>query len=181
MRRRRGFTLLEALLSVALFLMVMALTGSILNAAWKAEKHFGEQDRTQELALSVLYRLAFEVRSASSFTTVGPNAIEFLSPDWQLQSNEFPTPPTPFPSTWNPTSPAFQMRIRYALNGTELERTLWAESQRWDSRLMSDCRGFLVERLQPTLFRFTISFLSKGQDKSFSLQAAMPVTAWEQH
>jgi hypothetical protein len=178
MRKLRAFTLMEALLSLALFLMVMSLTASLLNAAWKAEKHFGEQDRTQELALSVLYRMAFEVRSANRLLTVGPSTLEFESPDWHLREQEFPPPPTPFPTSWTPGSPAFQMRIRYTLTGVHLERTLWAESSSWNNRLLSDCRAFRVTQLHPHQLELALTFLSKGQDKVFSLKANLPAPWW---
>lgn len=180
-RSRRAITLLEAMVSITLFTMVMFLMANLMNAASQSEKFLGEKDRIHEVSVSLLYRMAYEVRTANRWLepiTGSSNQLRFECPDWQLEPVEFPASPTPFPTSWTPGDPAFQAGITYTLNGTQLERRLTAESQVWTTQLLRDCQQFLATRESPSSVRLNLTVLSRGAPKELMVRVLLPQEVW---
>lgn len=183
MRGRRAVTLLEAMVSLTLFGMVTLLMANLMKAAAGAERFLGEKDRIYEVSVSCLYRMAHELRTANVWLqpSLGTSAseLEFECPDWQLEDQEFPSSPTPFPATWTPPEAGYQARVRYALNGTQLERTLWAEAESWTTPLLRDCQLLSVERPTAEEVRLSLTVLSRGQPRLFAVSVGVPTAVWK--
>ncbi|XAG01719.1 hypothetical protein GKC70_19825 [Pseudomonas sp. REB1044] len=65
--RQRGFGLMEALLALALGLMVLAAAGQVLFSGQQLWRVQGALARLQEDAMLVLQRLALDIRMTASF------------------------------------------------------------------------------------------------------------------
>ncbi|MBX3169603.1 MAG: hypothetical protein KF760_19530 [Candidatus Eremiobacteraeota bacterium] len=186
MTNRRGLTLLESLVSLSLFLMVMVLMHNLMNAAAAAEKFLGQKDRLQEVAVSCLYRMAYEARQATEWLEpASGNAalLRFRMPDWQQESSEFPTPtpsptPTNFPSAWVEDAPAHRVTVEYAIQGGQLVRSLRAGSESWATPLLRNCQELQASR-SGGLVRLTLTILVEGKPRENSLQFSLPQEAWK--
>lgn len=75
--RQRGFGLMEALLALALGLMVLAAAGQVLFSGQQLWRVQGALARLQEDAMLVLQRLALDIRMTASFGCLSPEAVEF--------------------------------------------------------------------------------------------------------
>lgn len=183
MKRKAAVTLLEAMVSLALFSMVTLLMANLMKAAANSEKYLGEKDRIHEVSVSCLYRMAHELRTANLWhqPALGASAAEldFECPDWQLEDQEFPSSPTPFPPTWAPPEPGYQARVRYALNGAQLERSLRAEAQTWTTPLLRDCLALSAARPSATEVRLSLTVLSRGQPREFAVSVSPPAEVWK--
>ncbi len=71
--RQRGFGLMEALLALALGLMVLAAAGQVLFSGQQLWRGI----LLQEDAMLVLQRLALDIRMTASFGCLSPEAVEF--------------------------------------------------------------------------------------------------------
>ncbi|MBS2038304.1 type II secretion system protein [bacterium] len=182
MRRTSAFTLLESLVSLGMFLMVMALMASLMNAATIADRFLGAKDRIQEVAVSCLYRMAYEARSANKWLEPAAGSSPRLliqTPDWLLESSEFPVSPSPFPSTWDPQDPAYQITVEYAINAGQLVRTLKAGAESWATPLLRDCQGLQVTRPDRNTASIALTILANGQSKKIWLTFWLPEEAWK--
>lgn len=78
--RQRGFGLLEALLALALGLMLLAAAGQALVSAQQAWRVQGALSRMQDDASLAFQRLAQDIRMTGMFGCLAPEAIEFIAP-----------------------------------------------------------------------------------------------------
>lgn len=182
MTRRHAFTLMESLVSLGMFLMVMALMASLMNAATVAQKFLGAKDRIQEVAVSCLYRMAYEARSANRWLDPIGGTMPRLfiqTPDWMLEKSEFPVSPTPFPSSWDPLDPAHQVTVEYAIQGDQLVRTLKAGAEAWVTPLLRDCQRLEVSRPSGDSASIALTVLANGESKRNSLTFALPGGPWK--
>ena len=182
MRKRRGMTLMEALISIAKFAMVMFLMANLMSAAAQSEKFLGQKDRVQEVALSSLYRMAHEARTANRWLTPvrgTSSEMVFETPDLLQETKEFPTA-TPYPASWRPADPKFQVTVRYFIGpDSQLTRTLTAGADSWTTPLVRDCQSLEVKRLGPVNLSISLTVLSNGAPKKNTLQVLLPQETWK--
>lgn len=182
MKGTRAFTLMEALVSISLFAMVMFLMANLMVAAANSERFLGEKDRIQEVALSCLNRMAHEVRGANRWIDPLPGGsshrLVFETPDWELEPQEFPAPPAPFPTAWAPADSAFQMTVQYSVVAGELTRVLQAESHTWTTPLLRDTVDLVVTHPDPSQVKLTLTVLSQGRPLALVTQVLSPQQSW---
>jgi Tfp pilus assembly protein PilW len=79
-RRPAGFGLIEALLALALGVMVLAAASQLFGSAYQAWRLQGATARLQDDARLVLQRLAEDIRMAGMFGCLRLNAADFRLP-----------------------------------------------------------------------------------------------------
>ncbi|MBC3423285.1 prepilin-type N-terminal cleavage/methylation domain-containing protein [Pseudomonas sp. RW3S2] len=80
MSRQQGFGLLEALLALALGLMLLAAAGQALVSAQQAWRMQGALSRMQDDASLALHRLAQDIRMTGMFGCLAAETLEFIDP-----------------------------------------------------------------------------------------------------
>ena len=121
--KRRGLTLLEALVSLALIFLVLGTVTDLLSQAQRTIKHSDESDRALE-AMAALNRVRHEVDSSIQLIEPDPSGVgtssrlvfERIRADY-----EFPNPAYPAPSGWDFTAVDTE-QITYQVEGEVLIR-----------------------------------------------------------
>ncbi|MGE0495761.1 MAG: prepilin-type N-terminal cleavage/methylation domain-containing protein [Vulcanimicrobiota bacterium] len=120
---RRGLTLLEALVSLALIFLVLGTVTDLLSQAQRTIKHSDESDRALE-AMAALNRVRHEVDSSIRLIEPDPSGtgtssrlvFERIRADY-----EFPSPAYPAPSGWT-FSAVTTEEVTFAVEGEVLFR-----------------------------------------------------------
>jgi prepilin-type N-terminal cleavage/methylation domain-containing protein len=109
--KQTGFTLLETIISLAIFVMVILLTGSIYSLSQTSYKKNSDLAELTQNSRVCLDRLSRELRQAASIiTTLPPTDTDPINP---------PTDQVLFQDGHNSSQITY---IRYYLNGSELMR-----------------------------------------------------------
>jgi len=85
-RRRRGFTLAEMLISMALLAMIMVATALAIQAAESAHAYNAEKTELVARARGVLDRVALDVRRSASLDTLDSHILNITLADGSLRS-----------------------------------------------------------------------------------------------
>lgn len=123
---KRAFSLLEALVSMALFALVLGLMVQIFTMINRHERSLQGHAQALDAAFSGLERCRRECRMAVRWVTPATsdaalrNTIEFELPDYQQDPIRLPNPPLldPVPA-WDPLGAL--VRVRYEV----IDQTLW--------------------------------------------------------
>ena len=109
--RCRGFNLVEALLSFALFLLVLSLIVQGVSQLSRISKYFDAKSQVFAQATNLLARLSTDLREANSVSSpaLGDPATYALLDLKKIEPSQWPgyypaTPPTP----WEPRDPALK-------------------------------------------------------------------------
>lgn len=159
--RRRGFNLVEALLSFSLFLLVLSLIVQGVTQLSRISKYFDAKSQVFAQATSLLSRLSTDLREANSVSipTVGDPATYAMLELRKIEPSQWPsyypaTPPTP----WEPRDPALQEQVIYTLAGDQLQcQTVAATSQL--ETVATGVQGFTVKRVRELCIEVRVSFL----------------------
>lgn len=176
-RRTRGFNLIEALLSFALFLLVLSLIAQGLRQLSRITRHFDARSQTFTLALSLLNRVSTDVQEATEVIVPAPgdtatySQLELRRVEPAQWANYYPTPaPTP----WNPRDPALLQEVVYALVGNQLRYQLDGPSGTEDLLLAENVQGLTTRRDGSVSLEVRLSFQEGGQLVSFTRQVHLP-------
>lgn len=124
---RRGFSLLETLVTLLLVSLVFGLVMNLITQGLRTFRASNEKDEAAQAANVALDRLICELREASSMlapTVAAPTAsqIEFVKVD-PASTTRIPNPlPVPLPGSWDPDDPAFHLAVRYRVDNQQLVR-----------------------------------------------------------
>ena len=135
---RRAFTLLEALVSLALVLVVLGGLAAICSGVWRTQNFAGEKDLSlaTEISLLQVARECAEVRDWQLPTLLTPSdQLQFRKLDPQRShdppqdSDRLPRQPIPLADSWI-DDPALRVSVRYFV----AQGQLWREqgALRWE-------------------------------------------------
>ena len=157
--RRRGFTFIEALITLALLSIALGVVATLIGSVNRIERQSGEQGRRLVLVLHALEMMRAEVQEATEIVPTPPTSYRFkkLSPstDTLLQNPAIPevrlvySPDQAealfFGATWNPRQAEHLMTVTYAFSsdGVLNRQALWA-GQVNNSALCEGISGFRV-------------------------------------
>lgn len=175
-RKRGGFNLVEALLSFALFLLVLSLIVQGVSQLSRVSKYFDAKSQVFSQATSLLSRLASDLREANSVSSpaLGDPATYATLALRKIEPSQWPnyypvTPPTP----WEPRDPALQEQVIYTLAGDQLQcQTIAATSQL--ETLATGVQGFTVKRVRELCIEVRLSFLVNDRLTVFSRLVWLP-------
>ncbi|MBN9415410.1 hypothetical protein ABS71_09225 [bacterium SCN 62-11] len=182
-RRPRGFNLVEALLSFALFLLVLSLIVQGVSQLSQVSKYFDAKSQVFAQATSLLSRLCTDVREANvvSVPAAGDSNTYAMLDLKKVEPSKWATyyPATP-PTPWDPRDPALQEQVIYTLAGDQLQcQTLTSGSQL--ETVATGVQGFTVKRVRELCIETRISFLVNQRLTVFSRQVWLPQMAERTH
>jgi prepilin-type N-terminal cleavage/methylation domain-containing protein len=123
---KRGFTLLEALVSLALVLVVLGTVAAICRGVWRSQSFAAKKDLdlTTEIAMLGVARECAEARewlsppgSEVRLRKLNP----LVSHDPPRDSDRLPAQPLPLPTSWS-DDPGLRLQVRYYLQAGRLWR-----------------------------------------------------------
>lgn len=171
-------------MSLSLFALITYLAATMMASMAAAQRKMSTRDRVQEVAVSCLYRISHEVRTANKWIAPanGTAALaDFESPDWEQDSTLFPEPVpgnvTGIP-LYVPGAPATQMRIVYKVTGGQLVRELTAANSTWTTPILNEVGSFSVTRALPDRIKVDMAVNLPEGVKLFSITAMTPRFPW---
>lgn len=162
MKRRGGFTLAEALVSMAILAILIGLASSIFVGYTRITRQSSTHERNLILGYTALDRMRSEVSSAiylsepaASNGSVG-SVLEFEKIDPSVLAR-LPNPEPP-PTTFEPLDPAYTCGVRYEVVAGKLIRKAWGGT-RWQSEevLMSGVLGLTTTFEAPAGLMITLN------------------------
>jgi type II secretory pathway component PulJ len=182
-KKRSGFNLVEALLSFALFLLVLSLIVQGVTQLSRVSKYFDAKSQVFAQATSLLARLSTDLREANivSSPALGDPATYALLDLKKIEPSQWPsyypaTPPTP----WEPRDPALQEQVLYTLAGDQLQcQTIAATSQL--ETVATGVQGFTVKRVRELCIEVRVSFLVNERLTVFTRLVWLPQAAERIH
>jgi prepilin-type N-terminal cleavage/methylation domain-containing protein len=153
-RRPRGFTLVEALLTIALIALILGFVANICNEYARIIKFSTKKDKTVINAQMASERVKNELAEAVSIllpadgTSSSELRFERIDP---CNASRLPENPSPTPASWNPADSSWKVTVRYYVE----DQTLFREST-------SPGRAAVIERLADGIAGFSCSSLSEG-------------------
>jgi type II secretory pathway component PulJ len=144
LRRDKGFSLMEATISMGLMAMALWLVASILGEYSRIDRFSRSHDRLAEVASQVFSRIRSDAQMAYQISAplVGSTGTQLQLTRLKPRANRF-APVLP-PRTWNPHHPADSITVRYFVHGKVLQRD---SSVRDQESLVSEVEEFQCERL----------------------------------
>jgi type II secretory pathway pseudopilin PulG len=177
MRRQHGFTLLEALLSFSLFLLVLSLVAQGLSQLAQVTKYFDGKSQAFGLATNTLERLAIDAREANRIRLPLAGDLNTYN-QFHLDKVEPARWPTYFPASpptpWNPRDASVQEQLDYSLAADRLECSLTTATGTQVEVVAVGIQGFTVRRVQPLCLEIRLSLLINDNLASFTRQLWLP-------
>ena len=119
MRRRRAFSLLEAMLTLLIVFLVFGVASQLLSGYASLVKSSASKSDTLTSLQVGMQQMLDDVRQATSITSPsGGPSTDLLFTKVNPGANWLSTPPTP----WSP--PANLVQVHYTLSGTTLMRAV---------------------------------------------------------
>jgi len=176
-KRRQGFSLAEALLSFALFLLVLSLITQGISQLSQITKFFDAKSQVFSSATSALGRICSDAREATQITmpmagdpaTYAQLDIKKVEPSqW---ANYYPTtPPTP----WNPRDASLEETLKYSLSGDQLQCQTITGSGMQVETVSFGVQGFTVRRVQNLCLEIRLAYLVNDNLTSFTRLLWLP-------
>ncbi len=157
---RRGFSLIETLVTFFLVSLVLALVASIAREYGQMVRSGDRSGASQQARQLVLRTLRAELEGATRVLspTGGPNPVlEFET--YGAVAGRLPDPPDPPPPTWDPRDPTHLITVRYSLVGGELIRDVGGTQQ----VVAQDLAGFSAQVLADQTLEMTLSYELSGR------------------
>jgi type II secretory pathway component PulJ len=178
---RKGLSLLEIVVSMALFVVTITVTIFVMQAVLEASRRSEQLEQVQERMLVTLEDLSSTCRQANVWLTPAPgdgsekSVLEFEVPDRRRDEERWPFPVPPPPTTvtalWNPRAAARQVRLRFSVAGAALLRRVGNADQTW-SRGVQELR---VQRRSPMWLRLTLRYATSRGAKEVSGLVLLPL------
>lgn len=169
--KRRGVSLIEALLSLLLIGLALAAIAAVVRSAAAVSAFSSGKDSSLQAAQMALLRMRDESLEATSWLapTASTSAAELrflrLAPD---PAGRLPVPPTPAPLTWDPLDPAFQVEVRWFLEAGALKRQLGPSAE----VVARDVTGLDTRFLPGGNLEMTLSASEKSRTVQWKLESS---------
>lgn len=123
---RRAFTLLEALVSLSLVLVVLGTVAAICRGVWRSQSFAAQKDLDLSTEIAML-GVARECAEAREWLSPPGSEVRLrklnplMSHDPPRDSDRLPAQPLPLPVSWN-DAPTLRLNLRYFLQQGKLWR-----------------------------------------------------------
>lgn len=168
---QRGFTVLEALMSLGLICLVLSILGSLLMSYSSVMLHQGGRQKTLMGCQVATESVRRDVSSAIVVTapTSSTLHIEQIDP---LVSSRLPKPlPDPPNASWKPHDPADRVQIDYQLSGTSVMRRLTlSNGTTFEDNVTDEVDGLDFSILANKNVQVTATALINGQLQAWSVE-----------
>jgi hypothetical protein len=176
-RARSGFTLMEALLSSALFLLVLTCIVQGISQLGQLTRYFEDKTETFAAATTIMNRLCSDAIESSSILTPAPGDPATYS-QWVLTKiepsqwpNFFPSPP---PANWDPKDPSLREQRSYSLVGDQLQCQIQFGSNSLTQVVGVGVDGFTVRRIPWLNLELRLGYQVQGRFKTFVRRVQLP-------
>lgn len=170
MRRRRGLTLLEALITLVLLSMAFAMVATLVRNFSSVSTHLNGKEGTQQGSLLML-GVAAELEEAFEVTSPAPGTV---APVTEIQLRKYAPIPQRLltattPNTW---SPGYVLAVRYFQAGEDLVReTTYPNREVRGSRLSRSLSGFSATRVNDQVIEVRVTFQESKKLKTVAASA----------
>lgn len=170
-RCRRGFNLVEAILSFALFLLVLSLIAQGFRQLSIITRYFDTKSQSFSLANDALQQIGRDCLEATRILVPAPGDLASYD---QLEvermqiahwDNYFPTP---VPSPWNPQDPAFRETLLYFVNAGDLTLRITQGAVAQERLVAQRIQGLSVQRSGQVSLEVRVSMLEDTRVLTFS-------------
>ncbi len=181
--RKRGFTLVESMITLLLVCLLMGVIGSLVKGYSDFSRFSGTRDRSIA-ARAALNRIAQELRDAltvASPTGSATSTLRFDKVDPAIsgtpaRSTDRLPDPLVLPGTYDPLAPNWLVTITYRLNGTTLERNVLDSGGAADTQpLVENVNGFSAAKLANGNIELRLSVLEDTRVEECVTHAFMPL------
>lgn len=181
--RRRGFTLVESMITMLLVCLLLGVIGSLAKGYADFSRFSSLQDRSVA-ARGALSRIAQELRDAITVASPTGAATSLLRFDkvnpaisgHPARSTDRLPDPLVLPGSYDPVDPAHLVTVSYSLTGTTLERRVTDGSGTSDTQpLVEDVNGFSAALLGNGNVQLKLSVLEATRVEEFTTHAFMPL------
>ena len=179
--KRRGFTLLEALCTLALVSLIFITVLSLLQDSVRTARMSQEKDTAMNAVQVGLDRLCCEMREAVQVSAPGVgftlNQITFQKVDSNNPNRLPPRVPEPVPSpAWNPFDPQWLLKVHYFVAGGELVREIGpsAGPATHRSAIAENVDSLSVGCFAPGRFTVVLSVRQSNQISTYTHSVNMP-------
>ncbi len=180
MRRARGLSLLEILITGVLFGVVLAAVAGLLGQFNRALNHSSKRSQATEGALA-LREVAAEVEESIALISPagGPSSLLELTRINPAYPGRLPaTMPSPAPGAWEPADPAYLMTVRFQVNGQrQLEREVIVGGASTRQVIALEVNSFTVSRTQNRV-DLQAFFQEEQQVRPILVHANLKVAPW---
>jgi prepilin-type N-terminal cleavage/methylation domain-containing protein len=161
---KQGFTLAEALVSMAILALILGLAASVFVGYTRITRQSSQHEQNQVRGYSVLERIEAEVAGCHTLFTPNPSGtvissslvFDKVDPD---AASRLPTPPD-FASSFEPRDPVDRVQVSYSVSGRALHRTTWGVANS-DEILLENVLGFTGQFDPPNGVKISLN-LSEG-------------------
>ena len=127
--KKRAFTLMEALTTLTLFLLVMTVSGNLLQSLNDQHHWSGKKSQAFDAGEVALRQIEADARAAYSIVNPAPasttpaNRLDLIRIDPNQTSTLLPNPlPPTLGTSWNPDDPTCSISLNVTLTGNKLRR-----------------------------------------------------------
>ncbi len=160
-RTRRGFGLIETMLSLALFAVILAIVADLVVGYQNMVRHGQSKDRELRAARLGFERIRSDIRAAAQIVSASGSVLELQRLPSELSPRLPDTVPETPPSTWNILDPSHLTTIKYHKVGDKLIR----QASALDSVLIEKIEDFQVDdTLGPQRFQITLKLSERKRE-----------------
>lgn len=171
MKTRRGFSLLEVLVSMGLFLMIIGLVAALMRGYAQVTNASDSHEASLEAARLAVESLRSDIEAAvvlhdPVFGSVTPqDRLSLLRVD--AEQVRLPLEmPDPEPPDWDPYDPATTVEVVYEINGDSLWRSAgWEDGTVRRTRIGHGVPGFSVSSLADESILISLTTKNLGGDE----------------
>lgn len=168
---RRGFNLVEATLSFALFLLVLSLIAQGFRQLSVVTRYFDAKSQSFSLANDALQHIGRDCLEATQILIPAPgdlssyDQLELERMEIEHWDNYFPTP---VPTPWNPQDPAFRETLLYFVSASDLTLRITQGADTQERVVAQRIQGLSVQRSGQITLEVRISMLEATRVLTFS-------------
>lgn len=168
---RRAFSLVEATLSFALFLLVLGLITQGFRQLSLITRYFDNKSQSFSLANDALQQIGRDCLEATRILVPAPgdlasyDQLELERMEIAHWDNYFPTP---VPSPWNPQDPAFRETLLYFVTAGDLMLRITQGTDVQERLVAQKIQGLRVQRSGEVSLEVRIAMLEDTRVLTFS-------------
>ena len=161
MKKPAAFTLLETLVSLGLFLLLLAIFSTTLQGSLSMMRHADEHDQAALRGTEALQKIVTEISESTQLLspmTSGPSSqVRFVKTDMRLAP--LPDPPPAVAVAWNPLASSAVVKVTFKLQDGKLVRSIeWPDGSLQSFVVLEGMLGFSFDKLDPVHFRVSLDF-----------------------